>query len=56
MAVMAMNLMMDCSTFVQQKSPVNTAIVVSGIDVKNVQIKIKNVKQRKTCQNIKKCL
>jgi len=34
MAVMAMNLMMDCSTFVQQKSPVNTAIVDSGIDVK----------------------
>ena len=34
MAVMAMNLMMDCSAFVQQKSPVNTAIVDSGIDVK----------------------
>jgi len=54
MAVMAMNLMMDCSTFVQQKSPVNTAIVDSGIDVKNVQIKIKNVKKRKNVSKYKK--
>ena len=54
MAVMAMNLMMDCSTFVQQKSPVNTAIVDSGIVVKNVQIKIKNVKKRKNVSKYKK--